>query len=327
MVRSCAGAGPLDGLGGERYAAALRVLPIVAVQIAPAEAPPALEQLLLEACSTGLERARCVSARRLESQTPRGVALVSWEGPGHVSIEVGLGANQGDAPLWVSRVLDFSQGDPENERWRAVGFTIALLADDPRFWPPEPEPESLAVAPIDTPPAEPAGPGPALDRVPIVAELRGLAAAGLLHGPWRWGAEARLAVPLGSVFVVTGGVGYSLASDASVDARWFDVSAGIGVRVPSLFADVDARLRFELLAQNVAVTAHLGELTDRNTAWVPGASFGGDLQAPLGDAWLASARADVFMLDGSTGINSAGRRVAASVGAGVVLGLGAGYRF
>ena len=303
------------------------MLPVVAVQIAPAEAPPALEQLLLEACSTGLERARCLAARRLEDEAPRGVALVSWEGPGHVSIEVGLGAHEGDAPLWVSRVLDFAPGDPENERWRAVGFTIALLADDPRFWPPEPEPESLAVTPIDAPPSEAATPAPAPERVPVIAELRGLAAAGLLHGPWRWGAEGRLAVPLGPGFVVTGGVGYSLASDATVDARWFDVSAGIGVRVPSLFAGIDARLRLELLAQNVAVTARLGELTDRNTAWVPGASFGGDLQMPLGDAWLASARADVFMLDGSTGIYSAGRRVAASVGAGVALGLGAGYRF
>jgi hypothetical protein len=245
-----------------------------------------------------------------------------------VSIEVGLGAREGDAPLWVSRVLEFAAGDPENERWRAVGFTIALLADDPRFWPPEPaEPTRAAAVPLDTPPAAGAGSASLPDRVPLIAELRALTATGMLSGTWRWGLEGRLAVPLTSLFFVTGGAGYSLASDAAVDSRWLDLSAGIGLRVPSLFADVDARLRLELLAENVAVTGHLGELTDRSTAWVPGASFGGDLHVPLGADWLASARTDVFLLDGSSGIVSAGRRVGASVGAGLMLGLGAGYRF
>jgi hypothetical protein len=287
-----------------------------------------LEQRLLEACSTGLERARCVSARRLAGEAPRGVALVSWEGPAHVSIEVGLGAREGDTPLWVSRVLDFAAADPESERWRAVGFTIALLADDPRFWPPEAAaPTGAAAVPLDTPPRAAAGSASPADRRPLVVELRALTATGMLSGPWRWGAEARLAVPFTSLFFVTGAVGYSLASEASVDARWLDSSAGIGVRVPSLFADVEARLRLELLAENVAVTGHLGELTDHSTAWVPGASFGGDLHVPLGAAWLASVRTDVFLLDGSSTIVSAGRRAGASAGAGLMLGLGAGYRF
>ena len=65
----------------------------------------------------------------------------------------------------------------------------------------------------------------------------------------------------------------------------------------------------------------------RSSAWVPGVSLGGDVLYALGERWQMSARADVFWLDGSTGIRSAGERVATAAGAGLILGLGAGHRF
>jgi hypothetical protein len=299
------------------------VLPIVAVQIAPGPAAPALEDQLLRACSAGLERARCVSARSVGGEPPRGVAVVSWASAEHVSIEVGLA--RGDEPVWVSRELDFVAADPESERWRAVGFTIALLADDPRFWPaPEPEPappSSPEALPVDvSPPPDARGAG-------WLAEVRGIGGSGVVSGPMRWGAEVRLSVPLSTAFFATASVDYSLARDASLDVRWFGGSLGAGLYLPALFANIDARLRVELLGENVAVAVRRDALSEQQTAWVPGVSLGSDLLWPIAGRWLLSARADAFWLDGSTGIVSANQRIGAVAGAGLVLGLGAGYRF
>ncbi len=305
----------------------VRVLPIVAVQIAPGPVTPALEDQLLRACSAGLARAVCVSARDTTAEPPRGIAIVSWASDEHVSIEVGLGRD--DAPLWVSRELDFVAADPERERWRAVGFTIALLADDPRFWPrpepalpapPAPEPHDTAT-PVDEHPAATGGDGTWL------AEVRALGGSGVVAGALRWGGELRLSLPLSRFFFATASVDYALARESSLDVRWFDASAGAGLYVPALFADVDARLRVELRGENVAVAVRRDALTERHGAWVPGVSLGGDLLWSLADSWLLSARADAFWLDGSTAIVSANRRLGAVAGAGLLLGLGAGYRF
>jgi hypothetical protein len=285
-----------------------------------------MEAQLLRACSAGLERARCVSARGLDGEKPRGIALVSWAGAERVSIEVGLASE--DAPRWVSRELEFAAADPEQERWRAVGLTIALLADDPRFWEPvlplETAPEvAVGVDARATAPADDVG----RQASRVVAELRGLTGVGVVSGPLRWGAELRMAIPLWSRFFVTGSVDYALASDTSLDVRWFDATLGVGLSAGSIFDDVDVRLRLELRGENVAVAARRDGFSDRASAWVPGVSVGGDLLWSLGDPWLLSAGADAFWLDGATAIVSAGERVGAAAGAGVLLALGAGYRF
>lgn len=298
------------------------MLPIVAVQIAPGPAVPALEEQLLRACSAGLERARCVSARGLGDERARGVAVVSWASAEHVSIEVGLA--RGEQPIWVSRELDFLAADPEAERWRAVGFTIALLADDPRFWP-APEPPEQPVAPIDVAPAELAPP-PESRGGAWLAEVRGLGGSGVASGPMRWGAELRLSVPIASAFFATGSVDYAVARDAELDVRWLYASLGAGLYLPALLPNIDARLRVEVLGENVTIAVRRDGLTERQNAWVPGVSVGGDLLWPVADAWLLSARADAWV-DGSTTIVSANQRIGALAGAGVVLGLGAGYRF
>jgi hypothetical protein len=281
-----------------------------------------MEAQLLRACSAGLERARCVSARGLDGEKPRGIALVSWIGAERVSIEVGLAS--GDAPRWVSRELEFAPADPEQERWRAVGLTIALLADDPRFWEP--------VLPLETAPEVAVGVDAPVDDVArqasgVVAELRGLTGVGVVSGPLRWGAELRMAVPLSRRFFVTGSVDYALASDTSLDVRWFDATLGLGLSAGSILNDVDVLLRLEVRGENVAVAARRDGFNDRASAWVPGVSVGGDLVWSLGDPWLLSAGADAFWLDGATAIVSAGERVGAAAGAGFLLALGAGYRF
>jgi len=132
---------------------------------------------------------------------------------------------------------------------------------------------------------------------------------------------------LGAAFFATGAANYALARDAGLDLRWFDASLGVGWYVPAFWAHVESRLRLEVLAENLAATAVRSASTDRQSAWVPGVSLGSDVLWPLSAGWALSARLDGFWLDGSTTITNAGERVAASAGAGILLGLGAGERF
>src|SRR5688572_19174114 len=67
-----------------------RVGPVVAVQVAPGDAPAALEQSMLRACSTALPNARCVSARDSAGEPSSAVAMVSWEGASRARVEVGI---------------------------------------------------------------------------------------------------------------------------------------------------------------------------------------------------------------------------------------------
>jgi hypothetical protein len=291
----------------------------------PAESTPELEERMLSACSAGLSRARCVSAHEVEAEA-KAIAVVSWRSPKHVSIEVGL-TDRG-AAVWVSRELDFIEADPAAERWRAVGFTIALLVDDPRFWSgvePEPEPPPPAVVAADVPARDVSA--LAVEDGGSRIELRALTGAGLVSGAWRWGAELRSSVPLVGALFLTGSASYALAHETSLDMRWFDVSLGVGLASPHLLTGIAGRLRLELLAENVAATVRAGELRDARNTWVPGALAGGDLLVSIGGPWSLSAGADAFWLDGSTVIQGAGQRLATSAGAGVLLGLGVGCVF
>jgi hypothetical protein len=302
-------------------------LPIVAVQISPGDPAPALEERLLGACSAGLKRARCVAARSLshaeESEAPQAVAVVSWDDAEHATIEVGLGVEH---PVWLQRKIGFNTGDPELERWRAAGFTVALLVDDPRFWSETPPPaEPRASVPMDVAAPLPA-PAP---RKPATIEfdLRGLTGAGLVSGAWRMGAELRTRVALSDSFFATGSADYALAREAGVDVRWFDAALGAGWYVPRFWSLLESRIRVEVLAENLAATTQRATATDRRSAWIPGLTLGTDLLWPLGPGWALSARVDGFWLDGSTVITDAGERVLVSAGAGILLGLGASAQF
>jgi hypothetical protein len=299
-----------------------RVQPIVAVQISPRDPAPILEERLLSACSAGLKRARCVAARSLPadaSSEPHAIAVVSWDDAAHASIEVGLGTEE---PVWLQRSLEFTERDPDLERWRAAGFTVALLVDDPRFWSEAPP----AAQPNDTPPpVAPAALAPVLPS--FEADVRALSGAGLVAGAWRMGAEVRLRARFSGAFFATGAANYALAREGALDVRWFDTSLGVGWYVPAFWAHVESRLRLEVLAENLAATAARSTASDRRSAWVPGVSLGSDVILPLSPGWALSARVDGFWLDGSTAITNAGERVATSAGAGILLGLGAGVRF
>lgn len=305
------------------------MLPVVAVQISPRDPAPELEERLLSACSTGL-RARCRAASAQPTEPAHAVAVVSWTSSTHVQIEVGLSG--GTTPVWVSRELDFASGDPEIERWRSIGFTIAVLADDERLWTAERE-ASLAAeapvvvaAPVAAPSPQDTSPTP-VARLPLQLDVRALGGAGLVGDAVRLGAEVRGWLGISDALGLTGSGSYSTASTDALQVRWLDVSLGLGFSSERLWRDIGGRLRLEALLENISALAERGTASERRSVWVPGVVLGSDLLWHVNERWSLSARADGFWLHGSTPIDSAGQRLGISAGAGVLLGLGAGYRF
>lgn len=266
---------------------------------------------MLEACSAGLRGARCVRAPGADAVQPHAIAMVSWRGSSGVSIEVGLGRQS--PPVWRTRELSFEAADPELERWRAVGFTIALLVGD-EAWQPVPVDRESAPQSNGT--------------LPLALEARAFTGAGLVSSAWRFGAEMRLSLLLSESFFATGSVQYALASEEpGIDLRWLDASVGVGIWSKDLFENVEGRARLELMLENLAVAAQREAERDRQNVWIPGLLVGADLGYRIAAHWVLSARVDAFGLDGSTAVTLAGDRVASSAGAGMFLGAGAGYRF
>lgn len=301
------------------------MLPVVAVQIAPEAPAPELEERLLSACSTGL-RARCVAAGLPRAEPADAVAVVSWTSATRVQIEVGLPGSE--QPVWVSRELDFVSSDPEIERWRSIGFTIAVLADDERLWPRQSaEPKVVQALPpvVASPPQDVAVPVTA--RLPLQLDARALGGAGLVGGALRLGGELRGWVAVSELVGLTSSASYSVASARELDVRWLDLTLGLGLESQSLWRDIGARLRLEMTLENVIALAERGSESKRASAWVPGVIWGTDWLWRVDERWCLSARVDGFWLDGATAIDSAGERLGTSAGAGMLLGLGAGYRF
>ncbi len=82
-----------------------------------------LRETLLAACTAAAATAECVGSG--SDVSAASLALVLWQGPTRVHIEVGSMSRT--APLAV-RDLEFGRGDPVFERWRTVGYTVGLLA-------------------------------------------------------------------------------------------------------------------------------------------------------------------------------------------------------
>jgi hypothetical protein len=233
--------------------------------------------------------------------------MVTWTDAANARVEVGV--EQADGAGWRVRELSFAAEDPPAERWRAAGFTIALLVGEKTF-------ADEPVAPTRAPVLEQPRPFLALD-------LKALTGTGAEDG-WRFGGElgALLGPPASAWF---GGVSvrYALAPEPApgVELRWLDLALGGGLQ-SALWADLSGRARLEFLLENVAASAERGGVSASQNAWVPGVRLGGDVIWPGLGQWGLVASVDVFWLDGSTPVTVAAERVAESAAAGVSLGLG-----
>ena len=290
-------------------------LPVVLIDIAPPESPPHLVETLVRACNDGLRYGECRVAEAAEGDA-RAVASVVWLDEEQYCAEIGVlpaGEHQNDDS--TVRIC-FESTDPEMERWRAVGFTIATLAD--REEPPKAAPQPEPKPPLPAPPQLPRGWASWLG-------LGVLVGPGLESGGARWGIRAAATQDLAlSPLLVTGAFRWSMSvSDDPVSARWAGFSLGMGGHGTA--ADTRLSFRFEIIAENLSVVARdpFTGATDQGDRWVPGFLLGGGIAWPSRGPVALHLGGDAWRLRDGTAVTLFDRRVASwpAFGWSVVAGL------
>lgn len=111
--------------------------------------------MLVDTCSTAVRRGRCeLGQDGGEEQAPAAIAIVSWIGHDYRHARVQVGVRREARAAWASRDVYFEAADPELERFRSVGLTIAILIGE------LPETRALLAEP-DASDASPTAAGPA----------------------------------------------------------------------------------------------------------------------------------------------------------------------
>ncbi len=294
-------------------------LPVVLVEIAPLEPPAELASTLIAACSQAMRSADCVLADEAHGREAWGIAIVSWRNEEETRVWVEVGQRGAERDRWRSRWVRFRVDDSREERWRAVGFTIATLAentdaseephqDEP---PPEGAPAPDRLPPPDTDSAAPtAGTAPAappnstVRRSPIWIGVGVLAGPGLENGSWRWGGTVRASAAPSTLPVFgTASARASLGDHPrSVSATWAGFTLGLGA--VSTIGSLRMDLRGELLLENLraVVTDPDTGRSDDGNQWTSGASVGAQAGWPAEGTIGLTLGADAWRLREGVGV-------------------------
>lgn len=153
------------------------VFSIVSLDILPADIPAAFAPEMAAACTEALSEGSCALASTLpESAQPEAVALVLWKDAGYREVTVRVGRGNGQ---WVVRSLTFADADSVQERWVAVGLTVATLVG---------ESQSEQPRPLPLPPRPSAPPKHEPKELTLRRPLHFETAFGVLAGPgWTGG--------------------------------------------------------------------------------------------------------------------------------------------
>ena len=127
------------------------MLPVVAVEVSPAPPTDARDlAALLSACSLALPAGACRSQSAVpHTPAPAAQAQVTWDEVGNALVLVQLE----NSSHQLTRELIFSVRDPQLQRWRTAGLTIATMVDELRI---EHEAELEASTAAPQPPVPPA---------------------------------------------------------------------------------------------------------------------------------------------------------------------------
>ena len=277
-------------------------LPVVLVDIAPPEAPPPAVETLVRACSDGLRYGECVTAA--EGRQVRARASVIWLDQELFCAEVDVQPTTGHTGDEGAMRICFEPTDPDLERWRAVGFTIATLAD--REGPPE-----VAPQPKEKPPPPPAPPERPRGWETWLG-LGALAGPGLENGGSRWGIRASATQDLAqSPLLITGSFRWTMSvGDDPVAARWAGFSLGMGGHTTAI--DTRFSVRFEIITENLSVVARNPRTgaTEEGDRWVPGFLLGGGLAWPGRGPVAVQVGGDAWRLRDGTAVTLYDQRVA-----------------
>jgi len=260
---------------------------LIVIEIAAPSVSDEALAVLVSACTRAARLGECVIAKNAPPDPPTAVAIVSFQAEDKVRVEVGVRRGEHDA--WRAKDFAFLAADDTLERFRAIGFAIGTLAESDGKNPDATPAPPAAPAPI-APAARVAPPPPPVHaradaHTLLFVEAKALFGPGLDVGPWRLGsslgaeiAPARLPV----YFSVGGTAATRVARDASgAAARWFDVSAGVGISLLGPLTQTGLELEGALLAEHFDVAAStIDGDADTASRWLLGAqvAMGGRVQ-------------------------------------------------
>ncbi len=287
------------------------VIPIVAVEVAPAPPPDGRElEALLRACSRALPAGSCESTTGLNERKDLQIAAtarVTWSQGGDALVAVRLGGSDHE----LTRDLAFAAGDRELERWRSVGLAIATIVDELRVQreaqanPPDADAETSAVsvetksAPSPQPPAAAApktfrsgaeradrSPAPPHDaRAPQPAsslEAGALVGTGLSTGVPRAGVYARAARDLSNLpAYVQVRLAYAvLASPGEPSVAWSELALGSGVYLATTSVRLEADAGLQVVRTSASARSPVSGKKDEAGSWLPGVALSSRLAWP-----------------------------------------------
>jgi hypothetical protein len=238
---------------------------VVVVELAPADAPPTLADALLDSCSVALRRGTCARADTPEASPAQATAVIVWNG---LDVRIEVGVQREGRPLWVLRELSFSSSDPEVERWRAAGLTVASLVGEVQPWVSTPQPE----------PPPPAAPVQRKDELTLRSDanlgVSALVGPGLSSGGVRVGGKLDAAHRVWGPAFVMGAVDHSVGLGTSEDLSlaWTSVAAS-GVYMTDVASGLELGASGGLVVQRTAASTK-SEPTDSGSQWDPGLALG-----------------------------------------------------
>jgi hypothetical protein len=202
----------------------------VVIDMGIAEPTEVLVSSMIEACGKAVGDGECHLVREAPQGPYRAIAILTWDGPDKVRIEVGLRRDVGTE--WRTRALSFQPEDVELERFRSVGFVVGTLATEkteeappPVVAPPPPEkPPPPVVRPVPTP-KPPASQGRPSSSVGLVGTIGGA----LDEGAPRYGGALRGRIGVASWIGVALSVGASVRpkDQHELELRFLDAGAGV----------------------------------------------------------------------------------------------------
>ncbi|HEX5098315.1 MAG TPA: hypothetical protein VFV94_02400 [Polyangiaceae bacterium] len=205
----------------------------VVIDMGVAEPAEVLVQAMVEACDKAVAEGECHLVRDAPQEPYRAIAIVTWEGPDKVRIEVGLRREQGTE--WRTRGLSFQPEDVDVERFRSVGFVVGTLATEeveqpaPEPPPPPPPPPST-VKPPPPPPPPPRPPSEERAETTSSVGIVGTIGGALDQGGPRYGAALRARLGIAPWIGVIASAGGSMRprDDRGLSLRFLDAGLGLG---------------------------------------------------------------------------------------------------
>ena len=273
------------------------LLPVVAVDIAPADAPPAMAEALIAACSSALRRGSCRPISGVASDESRvATARVVWD-EADAAVRVAVKVQQTSDPTVMSRSLSFASGDARSERWRAAGLIVASLVgefeaqygSDPR--------DERATEP------SPAPLPPNAERLAWFG-LAATVAPGVSPGATRVGGRIEGGFALAPPIYGLAAFDYSFGAGGSLglDTRWLTLRTGVLYSEQALSNDLALGLSAEILAQHIAASAVAPTGTESGAEWDPGVAVGLRAVWLQSSAWSFSTGLDLWRLRRGTTI-------------------------